>query len=74
MKDSWIRAYFILLTLAWILTMVVVFNLDARLTRLESHNTSVQMRLDLLEMKKQEQTIKYYNDIREPYKAEEDEG
>jgi len=65
MNDKWSRAYFLVLTLVWILTMVVVFNLDARITRIESQNTIVQMRLDILEMEAQKRTISYYDDMRE---------
>jgi len=65
MNDKWSRAYFLVLTLAWILTTVVVFNLDARITRIESQNTIVQMRLDILEMEAQKRSISYYDDMRE---------
>jgi len=65
MNDSYTRAYLIGLSLVGLLITIVQLNLGARITRVESRQTVIEMRLDVLEMEEQEQTIEYYDDLRE---------
>jgi len=65
MTTTWIRGLFVLISTCGILLAVMILNLDARLTRIESHNTITDLRLDFLEADQQKRSISYYDDMRE---------